>query len=232
MPKVLAPKRPPREQVTAGIFAAAIGLFARRGYEATTMQDVAAKVGMTAPALYYYFESKQRLLFDVIELNLERFAGMLDVLLPLGIDSPEDELRAFVRTHLAFQLEDVDRARIYNAMFLGTGALLEALTPGQRSKILKFQGKVRNRLRAILERGVARKKFSIRDLTVTAMAILALGEFAVAWFAPHGRLKMTDVGEQYAELAVRMVTPPARLKSTPVVHIHNDRTVFPKGELR
>ena len=148
MPKALALKRPPREQVTAGIFAAAIGLFARRGYEATTMQDVAAKVGMTGPALYYYFESKQRLLFEVIELNLERFAGMLDVLLPPGTGSPAEELRGFVRTHLDFQLEDVDRARIYNAMFLGTGALLEALTPRQRAEILKFQGKVRSRLRA------------------------------------------------------------------------------------
>ncbi len=207
MPKVLAPKRPPREQVTAGIFAAAIGLFARRGYEATTMQDVAAKVGMTAPALYYYFESKQRLLFEVIELNLERFAGML--LLPAGSGSPAEELRGFVRTHLEFQLEDVDRARIYNAMFLGTGALLQALTPGQRSEILKFQGKVRDRLKAVLSRGVARKEFAIADLTVTAMGIMALGEFAVAWFAPGGRLEVAEVAEQYAELAVRMATPPA-----------------------
>ena len=209
MPKVLAPKRPPREQVTAGIFGAAIRLFARRGYEATTMQDVAAKVDMTAPALYYYFESKQRLLFEVIELNLERFAGMLDVLLPPGTGSPAEELRGFVRTHLEFQLEDVDRARIYNAMFLGTGALLEALTPGQRAEILTFQGKVRDRLKAVLERGVARKEFLIADLTVAAMGILALGEFAVAWFAPGGRLDVAEVAEQYAELAVRMVTPPA-----------------------
>ena len=172
MPKALALKRPPREQVTAGIFAAAIGLFARRGYEATTMQDVAAKVGMTGPALYYYFESKQRLLFEVIELNLERFAGMLDVLLPPG-----------------------------------TGALLEALTPRQRAEILKFQGKVRSRLRAILERGVARKEFTIADVTVTAMAILAMGEFAVAWFTPNGQLTVAQVAEQYVELSIRMVTP-------------------------
>ncbi len=210
MPKALVPKRPPREQVTARIYAAAIRLFASRGYEATTMQDIAVKVGMTAPALYYYFESKQRLLYDVIEINFEHFAGMLDLLVPAEADSPTEALRSFVRTHLEFQLEDVDRARIYNAMFLGTGALLESLTAGQRAEILKFQTKVRGRLQAILERGVARREFAVADFTVTGMGILALGEFAVAWFDPDSRLTVAQVADQCADLAVRMVQAPSR----------------------
>ena len=102
MPKTLVARRPPREQVTASILDAAILLFATRGYEATTMQDVAAKVGMTAPALYYYFDSKQRLLFDVIELNMKRFAGNVDAMLGSAPGSPTEELRSFVRTHLEF----------------------------------------------------------------------------------------------------------------------------------
>lgn len=208
MPKTLIPRRPPREQVTAGILDAAILLFAKRGYEATTMQDVAAKVGMTAPALYYYFDSKQRLLFDVIELNMERFAGNVDVMLASAPGSPAEALRVFVRTHLEFQLEKVERARIYNAMFLGTGALLDALSPRQRTEIHKLQTRVRDRLKAILERGVARKEFAVRDVVVTSMGILAMGEFAAAWFEPGGRLAVSEVAEQYAELAIRMVRRP------------------------
>lgn len=209
MPKLLVARRPPREQVTAGILDAAVLLFARRGYEATTMQDVAAKVGMTAPALYYYFDSKQRLLYEVIELNLERFAASVDAALAAAPGPPAEELRTFVRTHLEFQLEKVERARIYNAMFLGTGVLLDALTPRQRAVILKLQAQVRNRLRAILERGAAGREFALRDLTVTAMGILALGEFAAAWFVPGGRLTVSLVADQYAELALRMVRPSA-----------------------
>ena len=205
MPKTLVARRPPREQVTASILDAAILLFATRGYEATTMQDVAAKVGMTAPALYYYFDSKQRLLFDVIELNMERFAGNVDAMLASAPGSPTEELRTFVRTHLEFQLERVDRARIYNAMFLGTGALLEALSPRQRAEITNLQTRVRDRLKAILERGMAGKEFSVRDVMVTSMGILAMGEFAAAWFEPGGRLAVSAVAEQYAELAIRMV---------------------------
>ena len=208
MPRTLVARRPPREQVTASILDAAILLFATRGYEATTMQDVAAKVGMTAPALYYYFDSKQRLLFEVIELNMERFAGNVDAMLASAPASPTEELRTFVRTHLEFQLERVDRARIYNAMFLGTGALLGALSPRQRSEIKTLQTRVRDRLKAVLERGVARKEFIVRDMMVTSMGILAMGEFAAAWFEPGGRLTVAEVAEQYAELAVRMVRVP------------------------
>ena len=205
MPKTLVARRPPREQVTASILDAAILLFATRGYEATTMQDVAAKVGMTAPALYYYFDSKQRLLFDVIELNMERFAGNVDAMLASAPGSPTEELRTFVRTHLEFQLERVDRARIYNAMFLGTGALLGALSPRQRAEIKNLQTRVRDRLKAILERGMAGKEFRVRDVMVTSMGILAMGEFAAAWFEPGGRLAVSEVAEQYADLAIRMV---------------------------
>lgn len=210
MPKVLVSKRPPRAQVVAAITSAAIELFARRGYEATTMQDVAARVGMTAPALYYYYESKQRLLYEAIEANLERFAGMLDLVVPQGTGTATLELRSFVRTHLEFQLEDLDRARLYNAMFLGTSALLEALSAGQRSEILKVQGRVRARLAAILERGARRREFAMVDPVVTAMGIMAQGEFAVSWYAPGGRLSIAEVAEQCAELAVRMVSAPPR----------------------
>ncbi len=56
------------------------------------------------------------------------------------------------------------------------------------------------------ERGAAGKEFTILDLRVTSMGILAMGEFAAAWFVPSGRLTVAQVAEQYAELAVRMVS--------------------------
>ena len=207
MPKSRA-RRAPRAQVTGAILDAATRLLATRGYEATTMQDVAAEVGMTAPALYYYFDSKQLLLYEVIELNMERFVAKVDATLAAGPASPTDELRALVRTHLEFQLEHVEGARIYNAMFLGTGALLDALTPPQRAQIHRLQTRVRDRLKAILKRGITRKEFSVPDVMVASMGVLAMGEFAAAWFEPGGRLTVAQVAEQYAELAVRMVRLP------------------------
>ncbi|MDX2058158.1 MAG: TetR/AcrR family transcriptional regulator [Gemmatimonadales bacterium] len=204
MPRALPLRRPPREAVVASILDAAVTLFAERGYEATTMQDVAARVGMTAPALYYYFDSKQALLFEVIESNLVRILARVEQAAPVPTTATED-LATFVRDHVRFQLESVAGARIYNAMFLGTSALFAALTPSQRSKVTALQHRFRGRLDAILGRGVATGEFRIEDRTVTAMGLIALGEFAPAWFRASGPLSAEVVADQYAALAVRMV---------------------------
>ncbi len=204
MPRALPLRRPPRETVVAGILDAAVTLFAERGYEATTMQDVAARVGMTAPALYYYFDSKQALLFEVIESNLIRVLARVERAAPAPTTASED-LTGFVREHVRFQLESVAGARIYNAMFLGTSAMFAALTPNQRAKVTALQQRFRGRLDAILGRGVATGEFRIDDRVVTAMGIIALGEFSPAWFRAGGALSADTVAGQYAALAVRMV---------------------------
>ena len=204
-PRTLPPRRPPRDQVTAHILDAAIAVFARRGFEAATMQDVAARVGMTAPALYYYFDSKQALLYEVIERNLARILVRLEEAVAAAGVAPRARLAAFVRTHLVFQLEQVERARVYNATFLGTAATLEALSPRQRTAILAVRKRIRGLLDAILADGRTAGTFGVPNPTVTAMGVLALGEFAPAWFRPGGRLSAAEVAEQCADLALRMV---------------------------
>jgi AcrR family transcriptional regulator len=207
MPHVRKPPRPPRDQAIASIIDAAVALFADRGYEATTMQDVATRVGITAPALYHYFDSKQGLLFGVLEVNLERILTRLAD--PANDRSTAaDQLGAFVRAHVGFQLETVDGARIYNAMFLGTGAMLRALSPAQRAKVTALQRRFRSRLDGVLAHGVATGEFAITDRQVTLMGIIALGEFAPAWFRAGGAMTADQAAERCAELAVRMVARP------------------------
>jgi AcrR family transcriptional regulator len=197
------------QEIASSILDAAATVFVNRGYEATTMQEVAAKCGMTAPALYYYFDSKQRLLFEAIERSMARYQARLKAVLAGVPDSPVARLAALVRTHVGFQLEQADGARVFNAMFLGTGALFAALTPRQRTAILALQVEIRDQLKAILERGLARGEFAFANLTVTAMGILAMGEFAVSWFQPGSQLTVAEVADQYAEIAIRMVAPVA-----------------------
>ncbi|MHB1328175.1 MAG: TetR/AcrR family transcriptional regulator [Gemmatimonadales bacterium] len=209
MPRAIALRRPPRETVVARILDAAVALFAERGYEASTMHEVAARVGMTAPALYYYFESKQALLFEVIESNLARIVSRIESCGTAPAMAAED-LRAFVREHVRFQLEGVAEARIYNAMFLGTSTMFAALSRGQQATITALRQRFRERLDAILGRGVATGEFQIEDRVITAMGIIALGEFTPAWFTLRGKRSVDRVADQYASLALRMVVQPVQ----------------------
>jgi len=204
MPRAVTLRRPPRETVVARILDAAVALFAERGYEAATMQDVAASIGMTAPALYYYYDSKQDLLFEVIESNLARIVSRIE---SLTAATATEELTAFVREHTRFQLEGVAGARVYNAMFLGTSTMYAALSRSQQARITALRQRFRGRLDAILERGLATREFHIEDRMVTAMGIIALGEFTPAWFTLRGKPQVERVAGLYATLALRMVAP-------------------------
>ena len=62
-----APRRLTAEQRRRQLFAVALGLFAQRGYRATTMDDIAEAAGVTKPLLYQHFSSKRALYLELVD---------------------------------------------------------------------------------------------------------------------------------------------------------------------
>ena len=67
-----------REEVAKKIVAEASALFMERGYSATTMDDIAARFGVTKAAIYQYYKSKVDLFAAVAEFQRQELAGMLE----------------------------------------------------------------------------------------------------------------------------------------------------------
>ena len=83
-------------------------LFQQRGYDATSMNDVAAALKLSKGGLYHHFQSKDEILFEIMnhamEITQER------VLNPVrGIADPEERLRALIRLHIEVVLSPRDR---------------------------------------------------------------------------------------------------------------------------
>ncbi len=66
------------------ILVSALTLFAKKGYEHTTFTDIAARLKMTKGAVYWHFESKEKLLVALVDIALERFRRQLEALMPEG----------------------------------------------------------------------------------------------------------------------------------------------------
>ena len=66
------------------ILASALSLFAKKGYDHTTFNDIAARLKMTKGAVYWYFKSKEALIVELVHLALEKFRRQLDRLMPVG----------------------------------------------------------------------------------------------------------------------------------------------------
>ena len=68
------------------ILASALSLFVKNGYDHTTFTDIAARLGMTKGAVYWHFDSKEKLLVTLLDEMLKKFRRQISALLPAGGD--------------------------------------------------------------------------------------------------------------------------------------------------
>src|SRR3954451_20256078 len=93
-------------------------LFARHGYDATSVRMIVEAAGVTKPTLYYHFGSKEGLAQALLTVPLTELASTLRAIL----DEPGDAVAMLERTfeaHFAFCREDPDRSRFVFALFFG-----------------------------------------------------------------------------------------------------------------
>lgn len=106
------------------VLEAAIRLFADRGFDACTMRDLGREVGVKAPAIYNYFESKEHILAAASRDALRRFFTI--VVGPLAEDPEDERFERVVRRWVGFQIEEREIARANDAL-IETGALQRIL---------------------------------------------------------------------------------------------------------
>jgi AcrR family transcriptional regulator len=87
----------------AEILAHATDVFCKKGYEGASMRDLSRESGMSLAGLYYYFESKERLLFLIQKHTFSTIVERLKARLQ-GVIDPEQKLRIFVLNHLEYFL--------------------------------------------------------------------------------------------------------------------------------
>ena len=81
----------------------ATDVFCAKGYEGASMRDLSRASGMSLAGLYYYFESKERLLFLIQKHTFTTIVQRLKARLE-GVNDPEQQIRAFILNHLDYFL--------------------------------------------------------------------------------------------------------------------------------
>lgn len=93
--------RPEHDQKLEGILASAAKVFAERGYHQTSMRDLARASGVSLSGLYYYFKSKEELLYLIQDRNFAAVLADLHEALD-GVRRPIDRLTHFIENHLEY----------------------------------------------------------------------------------------------------------------------------------
>ncbi len=167
---------------------AALQLFARHGYAAVSMRQIAGEVGVQAGALYNYTPDKQSLLFDLMK-------GHMDELLAAWAGQGQDAdpivaLERFTRFHIRFHSKRPE------AVFISYMELRN-LSPENFAEIEALRRAYEDALADILRAGVDKGEFAVADPKIAAMAVIAMLTGVNTWYSETGRLSLSDVEELY-----------------------------------
>ncbi|MEV4483118.1 TetR/AcrR family transcriptional regulator [Micromonospora coxensis] len=199
-------RRAPRGSARRNIVAAATELFARRGYEATSVQEIVAAAAVTKGALYHWFGSKSELLTSIYrELLAEQTARLREI-----ADGPGpvgERLRAAAADVVAHTAAHVDELTVWaRSAHLIDGEHADATRRERRRYHDLFRDLVLEGQRA----GVVRTDVSATVITHTFLS--ALGN-THTWFHPDGPLTFAEVGHQLVALFVGGLRPPEPARS-------------------
>ncbi len=150
------------------------------------MRQIAAEVGVQAGALYLYTPDKQALLFDLLDSHMRDLIAAYDAegLAP----DPLARMAHFVRFHIGRNLDHPA------AVFLSYMELRN-LTPENFAAIEALRRAYEDRLSNILAAGQAAHLFSVADVRLATMAIIAMLNGVNTWFRDGGRLSRIEVEE-------------------------------------
>jgi len=103
-----------RERLLSG----ATGLFASKGYAATTVREIVERAGVTKPVLYYYFRSKEGIYLDLMREPFSKFAALVEeTLVPAG--SARERLFRLCLMGYDIFVENLDAARVMYSIYYG-----------------------------------------------------------------------------------------------------------------
>lgn len=177
------------------ILDSAARVFARDGFHAARMDDIAAELQLTKAALYYYCDSKEDLFVKVIEARVGLAVEALEHLDPSATAS--ERVHQAILLHLQVFHQHPD---IYT-MFLGER--LRSISTDAASVVDQMGRRFERRWAELLEEGVATGEFrEDLDIPVTVKASLSMCNMTLTWFRTGGRLSIEELAERFAELIV------------------------------
>jgi AcrR family transcriptional regulator len=203
------PKGTLNEARWSEILDAAEDIFLEKGYEATTIEEIATRVGLLKASLYYYIQTKADLFYQISTRSLGRHLQVLqeDPLVTEG--DAVSRLSCFVEEYM-IQLASNCR---WNAKIERDLMFLDA---DQMASLSALRHRIHLLLKGILTQGIAEGRFDpTMDASVATNCILTLMNGTHGWFRPTGRRSSPEIREWYERFILRGVMPDSALPKTP-----------------
>jgi AcrR family transcriptional regulator len=179
----------------AEIIRSAADLFYQQGYDVTTTQDIADRVGMLKGSLYYYIASKEDLLFEIIDGAHEVWTKNLELVRAIEGDAAI-KLWVYVHGNVMGNVENLVDSGVFFREF-------RSLSGERRGRILGLRDEHDNFLRRLIREGQDHKLMRTDvNPKLASTAILTMCNALYQWYTPGGAWSAEEVATSYADLAL------------------------------
>lgn len=187
------------------ILAAALKLFAERGFTGASIRDLADGVGIQPASLYAHYPSKEHVLAALCRIGHEEQLRRIRRALQSCGDDPCEQVTAYVRENIGVHTAFPMLAVVANAELHELSPELSAAATGLRQQSVQI-------LTDIVQRGVQHGVFNVPDVSLAVAAIGAMGLGVAYWYTPKHELSARFVAEVYSEYALRILVAPGARK--------------------
>lgn len=176
------------------LLAQAIELFSQSGYRETGLQEIADKLNITRPLFYYYFESKDDLLWRIIGQLGDQ---LLDRAKPIAASDlqPREKMAKLLEGHADTLLRNVHAFRIYFAE-------RHNLDGPRHRRLLRGEKEYYDLLRSVIIEGQERNEFKPTDSAILARLVMGMGNSILRWYESGGAMARENVINTFAEAGV------------------------------
>jgi AcrR family transcriptional regulator len=182
------------------ILKAAAHAFGRKGFHATTLEEIAADLKVTKASLYYYFSTKEELLFEVHLLSLEDLIRRVERI--VGQErSPAAQLQAIITEHLRVLASDYEGAFLLQQEY--------ELPQKYREEIIRLRDRYEHMVLEVVQEGSRQRVFRVKDPRIVVRMMLGAVNWFLRWYRADGRLTVDEIADAYVDYIFYGLLAPA-----------------------
>ena len=173
---------------------AAINLFYKKSYFATSMSNIALDSNIRKASIYYHYACKEDILFDILITTMNELTTHITTSIE-GIENIENRMRVAIRAHVKFHCDRQKEVLISDSELRG-------LTAKNYKSFVALRDAYEKIFQEMLVQGMDQGYFTVCDIKLISYAILTMCTAVANWFKPDGRLSGDNISSIYEELIV------------------------------
>jgi AcrR family transcriptional regulator len=186
------------------ILAHTLAAFEEHGYHGTSVRDIARRVGVTVPALYYHYENKQAMLVALLTLSMEALLAKCRAAIAETAPDPVAGFSALVECIVRFMA------------YRGSKGLLDSeirsLEPANQTAYIAQRDQLDHAMRLLVVDGVDKGLFHTEHPVEAGRAVLTMCHAVARWYHLGGELSPAELAQRYVGFGLGLVgyKPPKR----------------------